>query len=130
MLTIAHRCATGRGQRMVRIGLAGIGFMGYIHFLAAQNLRGGAVTAISSRDPKKRGGDWRDIHGNFGPPGRQVDLGTIKRYERFSDLLADPDVDLVDVCTPTLQHEPMAISALKAGKHVLVEKPIALTPEA
>ena len=115
---------------MVRIGLAGIGFMGYIHFLAAQKLRGAGVTAISSRDPKKRAGDWRDIHGNFGPPGRQVDLGTIQRYERFEELLGDPDVDLVDICTPTLQHEPMAIAALRAGKHVLVEKPIALTPEA
>jgi predicted dehydrogenase len=115
---------------MVRIGLAGIGFMGYIHFLASQKLSGASVTAISSGDPKKRAGDWRDIHGNFGPPGRQVDLGTIKRYERFEQLLADPEIDLVDVCTPTLQHEPMAIAALKAGKHVLVEKPIALTPEA
>jgi predicted dehydrogenase len=115
---------------MVRIGLAGIGFMGYIHFLAARNLRDAAVTAISTRDPKKRAGDWREIHGNFGPPGQQVDLGTIKRYERFDELIADPDVDLVDICTPTVQHEPMAIAALKAGKHVLVEKPIALTTEA
>jgi predicted dehydrogenase len=115
---------------MVRIGLAGIGFMGYIHFLAARNLHGAAVIAISTRDPKRRGGDWRDIHGNFGPPGQQVDLGAIKCYERFDELIADPNVDLVDVCTPTVQHEPMAIAALKAGKHVLVEKPIALTMEA
>jgi predicted dehydrogenase len=115
---------------MVRIGLAGIGFMGYIHFLAARQLRGAAVTAVSSRDPKKLAGDWRDIRGNFGPPGQQVDLGGLQRYPRYEDLLADPAVDLVDVCTPTQQHEPMVIAALQAGKHVLVEKPIALTTDA
>lgn len=115
---------------MVRIGIAGIGFMGYIHFLAAQHVRGGAVTAICSRDPKKRAGDWRDIHGNFGPPGQMVDLAALKRHERFDDLLADPNVDLVDICTPTLQHESMALAALAAGKHVLVEKPIALAMDA
>src|SRR5262245_35055020 len=115
---------------MVRIGLAGIGFMGYIHFLAARHLRGAAVTAVSSRDPKKLAGDWRDIRGNFGPPGQQVDLTRVQRYQRYDDFLADPNIDLVDICTPTLQHEAMAIAALKAGKHVLVEKPIALSMDA
>src|SRR5262249_53171878 len=41
---------------------------------------------------------------------------------------ADPDIDLVDVCNPTHLHPETAISALKAGKHVLVEKAIALVP--
>src|SRR5579884_511301 len=111
---------------MVRIGLAGVGFMGLIHFLAARRVEGAAVTAIHSRDPKKLAGDWRGIRGNFGPPGEQMDLGPVHRHARYGDLLADPDVDLVDVCTPTGQHEAMTIAALEAGKHVLVEKPIAL----
>jgi predicted dehydrogenase len=111
---------------MVRIGIAGIGFMGMIHYLGARKLQGAAVTAIQSRDPRKRAGDWTGIRGNFGPTGTQMDLGGIKAYERFEDLLADPAIDLVDICTPTEQHEPMAVAALKAGKHVLVEKAIAL----
>ncbi len=111
---------------MVRIGIVGVGFMGMIHYLAAAKLRGAKVTAICSRDPKKLAGDWRGIRGNFGPAGTQMDLGKIKRYANFDDLLADPEIDLVDVCTPTHLHEPMAIAALKAGKHVLVEKAIAL----
>src|SRR5207249_4879788 len=43
-------------------------------------------------------------------------------------LLADPDIDLIDVCNPTDLHPATAIQALRAGKHVLVEKAIALTP--
>jgi predicted dehydrogenase len=113
-------------HNMVRIGLAGIGFMGLIHFLAAKRLKDAAVTAIHTRDPKKLAGDWRGVRGNFGPPGEVMDLSPIHRHGRFEDLLADPDVDLVDICTPTVQHEAMTIAALAAGKHVLVEKPIAL----
>jgi len=112
---------------MVRIGLVGIGFMGRIHFLGARKLQGAAVTAVCSRDGAKLAGDWTNTRGNFGPPPGQVDLGECKRYERFEQMLADPDIDLVDVCTPTHLHPEMAIAALEAGKHVLVEKAIALT---
>jgi predicted dehydrogenase len=114
---------------MVRIGIAGIGFMGYIHFLAARQVAGARVAAVCSRDRKKLAGDWTAIRGNFGPPGTHVDLGGVARHEAFDRLLADPDVDLIDICTPTDLHPGMAIAALKAGKHVLVEKAIALTTE-
>src|SRR5947209_7560013 len=113
---------------MVRIGLVGVGFMGMIHYLAAARLSGARVAALCSRDPKKLAGDWRDIRGNFGPPGSQMDLGDIRRYQHLDELLRDPDIDLVDVCTPTHLHAPTALAALGAGKHVLVEKPIVLSP--
>jgi predicted dehydrogenase len=115
---------------MVRIGIVGIGFMGMIHYLAAQKVKGGRVVAIQTRDPKKLAGDWRSIRGNFGPPGTMMDLGKIKCYQQFDDLLADPHIDLIDICTPTNLHEPMALAALRAGKHVLVEKAIALETRA
>jgi predicted dehydrogenase len=57
-----------------------------------------------------------------------MDLSRIKRYDHLDALLEDPDIDLVDVCNPTDLHAETAISALKAGKHVLVEKAIALDP--
>src|SRR5262249_40801561 len=82
--------------------------------------------AIHTRDPRKLAGDWRGVRGNFGPAGTVMDLGKVKRYDRFDDLLADPNIDLVDICTPTNLHELMALAALKAGKHVLGEKAIAL----
>jgi predicted dehydrogenase len=113
---------------MIRIGIVGIGFMGRIHYLAAQRLSGAKVTAICSRDPAKLAGDWRATRGNFGPEPGLVDLTGIKKYSAVADLLADPDIDLIDICTVTDQHAPIAIQALQAGKHVLVEKAIALTP--
>jgi predicted dehydrogenase len=111
---------------MVRIGIVGIGFMGMIHYLAARKVKGARVAAICSRDPKKRAGDWRGIRGNFGPAGTHMDLAKTKKYAELDDLLADPDIDLIDVCNPTQQHPETAIAALRAGKHVLVEKAIAL----
>jgi predicted dehydrogenase len=113
---------------MVRIGIVGIGFMGRIHYLASQRLTGAKVAAVCSRDPAKLAGDWRNTRGNFGPEPGQVDLAGVKKYAALADMLADPDIDLIDVCTVTDQHTPIALQALKAGKHVLVEKAIALSP--
>ena len=114
---------------MIRIGLVGVGFMGWIHYLAYKHLKGARLAAVCSRDREKLAGDWRGIRGNFGPPGEQVDLSAVKKYGRLEDLVADPEIDLVDVCNPTHLHPDTAVAALKAGKHVLVEKAIALEPE-
>lgn len=114
---------------MIRIGIVGIGFMGMIHFLAARKLKDAQVEGICSRDEKKLAGDWRSIQGNFGPRGEMMDLSGIKKYRQLDDLLADPNIDLIDVCNPTNLHPETAIKALQAGKHVLVEKAIALEPK-
>ncbi len=113
---------------MVRIGVVGIGFMGRIHYLAGQRLRGARVAAVCSRDKAKLAGDWRATRGNFGPEPGQVDLTGVKTYESYRAMLADPEIDLIDVCNPTHLHPDSAVAALEAGKHVLVEKAIALTP--
>jgi predicted dehydrogenase len=114
---------------MIRIGIVGIGFMGMIHYLAARKLQGAKVTALCSRDEKKLAGDWRSIQGNFGPRGEMMDLSGLKKYRTLEEMLADPDIDLVDVCNPTHLHPDTAIKALQAGKHVLIEKAIALEPK-
>jgi predicted dehydrogenase len=112
---------------MVGIGIVGIGFMGMIHYLAARRLSHGQVVALCSRDPKKLAGDWTSIQGNFGPRGTMMDVSGHARYSDVAGLLADPSVDLVDLCVPNDEHARLAIRALESGKHVLVEKPIALT---
>jgi predicted dehydrogenase len=112
---------------MVGVGIVGIGFMGMIHFLAARKVKGARVVAISTRDANKLAGDWTSIQGNFGPRGTKMDLSGVACYPDFAAILADPKVDLVDLCVPNDAHSRMAIEALRAGKHVLVEKPIALS---
>ncbi len=114
---------------MIGIGIVGIGFMGMTHYLATGRVAGAKVVAISTRDPKKRAGDWTSIQGNFGPRGTQMDLSGVAAYETFEELLADPKVNLVDLCVPNADHARLAIAALEAGKDVLVEKPIALSLE-
>ncbi|MEX2287838.1 MAG: Gfo/Idh/MocA family oxidoreductase, partial [Planctomycetaceae bacterium] len=111
---------------MIRIGIVGIGFMGFTHFEAAKKLKGARVTAIATRDEKKLSGDWTGIQGNFGPRGGHVDTRKLKTYRDYRELLADPDIDLVDICLPTDMHEKVALAAIRAGKATLVEKPIAI----
>ena len=111
---------------MVRIGIVGIGFMGMIHYYGIRKVSGAEVVAICTRDPKKLDGDWTSIQGNFGPRGGTEDLSHLRKYNRIEDLLADADVDLVDICLPVQLHKSVSISALNAGKHVLVEKPISI----
>ena len=58
-------------------------------------------------------------------------LGFRRATSDWRALIADPDVDIVDVCTPNHLHREMVLTALAAGKHVYCEKPLALTaPEA
>jgi predicted dehydrogenase len=114
---------------MVRIGIIGIGFMGKTHYEAAKSLHGGSVTAICTRDPKKLAGDWTSIQGNFGGSGGVEDLSHVKRYSDIVQMLADPAIDLVDICLPTALHKDVTIRAFEAGKHVLLEKPIAVRLE-
>lgn len=111
---------------MIKVGIAGIGFMGMIHYLAYQKIKGAKVVAMCEQDAKRLAGDWRSIKGNFGPPGQMMDLSGIARYAQLDDLLADRQVDLVDICLPPAAHPPVTLAALKAGKHVFCEKPIAL----
>jgi predicted dehydrogenase len=111
---------------MIRVGLVGLGFIGWIHWLAYQKLGGVRVAAICESDPKRLTGDLRGIQGNFGPPGEQIDLTGIRTYSKLDDLLADSHVDVVDISLPTSLHADMAIKALEAGKHVFCEKPMAL----
>ena len=112
---------------MIKVGIAGIGFMGWIHYLAYQKTAGIEISAICARNQDKLAGDWTSIKGNFGPPGEQVDVNSWNCHSDFDSLLADDSVDLVDICLPPDMHTDAAITALQAGKHVLIEKPMALT---
>ena len=112
---------------MTKIGIIGIGFMGMIHYYAVQRITGAEVVAICTRDPKKLAGDWTGIQGNFGPRGGMEDLSNVRTYSEIDELLADEEVELVDICLPTHLHKSVSMASLKAGKHTLVEKPISIS---
>jgi predicted dehydrogenase len=112
---------------MIRVGIVGLGFMGWIHYLAYRQSRGVKLAAVCEQDPVRLAGDWRSIKGNFGPPGELVDLSGIAKYAKLEDLVADPNLDLIDICLPPAAHASAAILALQAGKHVFSEKPMSLT---
>src|SRR6188472_4074213 len=106
-----------RDRKMVNIGLVGVGFMGWIHYLAYKQTPGVSLKAVSTRDPKRLSGDWRGSQGNFGPPGEQIDLSGVAKHTDWHDLIRNPSVDVVDICLPPHVHAEVATAALQAGKH-------------
>jgi len=110
----------------MRIAVLGLGFMGSTHLKALRNVSGATLAAVMSADEKKLSGDLSAIQGNLGGPGEKMDFAGVARHHNVGEALLDPRVDAVDICLPTDRHAPVAIDALRAGKHVLVEKPMAL----
>ncbi len=113
----------------MKIGVFGLGFMGSTHLKAYKNIPGVEIAAVASDIPQRLTGDLSDIQGNIGGPGEKWDFSNVAKYSDPYSGLNNPDIDAVDLCLPTNLHAPVAIAALKAGKHVLVEKPMALSAE-
>jgi predicted dehydrogenase len=113
-------------RKKLGIGIVGMGFMGTTHLAAGASLRGARIAAIVTGDPRKARGDFRGVRGNFGAGGARISMAGVKVHATLDSLLADEAVDLVDICLPSFLHASAAIQCLRAGKHVLVEKPVAL----
>ena len=111
----------------LRIGMVGLGFMGKMHWGCWGKTDGADVVAVCDVDEKKRAGDWSAVDANIGESGGRVDLAKQKAYADAAELFADPDVDVVDITLPTYLHADNAVKALEAGKHVICEKPMAIT---
>src|SRR5215472_5222437 len=92
----------------------GTGFVGRVHLEAIRRLGFVDVTAIGVSQPAKAHRLAEELH--------------VARAEAdFHKIMADPTVDAVHICTPNAIHFPMAEAALEAGKHVLSEKPLAVS---
>lgn len=105
------------------IGLIGTGFMGKCHALAY-----GSVKAVFGDVPAPRLEVLCDV-----PEDKAISLADQFGFARgtadWRDLVSDPKVDIVCITTPNKVHKDMAMAALEAGKHVHLEKPMALTLE-
>lgn len=113
----------------MRIGVLGLGFMGSTHLQALARTPGAEVVAVMSRNESRLSGDLSDIAGNLGIPGLKMDFAGYRKYRDADALLEDSGIDAVDICLPTHLHERISVQALERGKHVLVEKPMALDGE-
>lgn len=100
-------------MRTVNVGVIGVGAMGENHVRVYHKMEEAnliAVSDVSERALKK-------IEKKYGA----------KSYTEYSDLLENPDIEVVSVCVPTTFHHAVVMEAIKHKKHVLVEKPIAFT---
>ncbi|MHB8520454.1 MAG: Gfo/Idh/MocA family protein [Limisphaerales bacterium] len=112
---------------MINVGIVGLGFMGVSHIKAYRKIEGARLAAICDAYRLPLDGDLSSF-GNVGDPDPvKLDMSQVKAFKDLKDLLAQPDIDLIDLCVPTPAHPPLAIAALKAGKHVICEKPLART---
>jgi predicted dehydrogenase len=110
----------------MKIAMIGLGFMGSTHLKALKNVAGAQLVAVSSVDARQLSGDLSGIQGNIGGPGEKLDFSGLRRYPDAMDAARDPEAEAVDICLPTNLHAEVAIEALRHGKHVLVEKPMAI----
>jgi len=116
--------------RPVNVAVVGLGFMGATHLRAYRDLPSARIAAVCDSVRLPVNGVLPGVAGNVGKP-EDIHLGAhVKVFRKLDEVLGDPDVDLVDLCTPTPLHAEQAIAALKAGKHVLCEKPLARTSAA
>ena len=113
-------------MKQVKIGIVGLGFMGTTHWGVYKGLKNARIVAIADVDAKKRAGDVSAVVGNIGggDNSKPLDMKGVKAYSDAAALIADPEVDVVDICVPTPFHADIACAALAAGKHVFCEKPL------
>lgn len=111
---------------MIRVGVIGLGFMGRAHLARYAKMQNATPVAVADQEAQRLKADFR--------PGGNIDLGTgtldwekIRAITSAEDLIQDPEIDVVDICLPTFLHSRYAVMALENGKHVICEKPMALT---
>lgn len=101
---------------MIKVGLIGCGFMGGMHAACYAALENLGVKVVAVADPRKDFAEKLMTEG-------------MTYYAEGMDLIEKADVDVIDICLPTDLHTAHAVAAMKAGKHVFVEKPICIKAE-
>jgi predicted dehydrogenase len=95
----------------LKAAIAGTGFIGRVHARALR-LAGAELVGVAASSPSSAA-------------SAAAELGAARAFDSADELVRDPDVDVVHICTPNHLHVPLAEAALAAGKHVICEKPLA-----
>src|SRR5271165_170421 len=103
-------------MKQIRTAIFGTGFMGRVHLEGVRRIESVEVAAVAGRNFEAA----RRLGAGFSVPTIATD---------YREILRDPAIDAVHICTPNAQHFSMAKDALNAGKHVLCEKPLAISVE-
>lgn len=104
-------------MNQLNVGIVGLGWVAGAHISAFNKMANAKVTAVCSR---------RELN----EAQLAVEYGTtLKAYRDYEALLADPSIDVIDICTPHPFHAEQAIAAAQAGKHLIIEKPLAISYE-
>lgn len=100
---------------MIKIGIAGIGAIAeeYIKLIVSEKIKNGRITAFSSRNRE-----------HMEKICEKYNLKNIHIFTEYENMLTSGFIDMVIICTPHFLHPEMAIKAIKAGVHPLIEKPI------
>lgn len=104
-----------KAGRTLGVGIIGLGWVAGEHIKAYQQNPHCAVVALASHSRE-----------HAEAIQRQYDLPDARLYTDYQQLLRDPRVDVVSICSKNHEHVPQSIAAAQAGKHVLIEKPVAL----
>jgi len=100
----------------VRVGVIGLGWFGEMHVDTYRGIYGAEVAAVCTRRPDR----LAEIAGKY---------GIKKTYTDYNEMLADPEIDAVSICTHAKDHLAPMLAAMKSGKHVLLEKPMSVSLE-
>ena len=100
---------------MLKIGLIGCGFMGGMHAACYNAIEGAEIVAVA---------DVRREKAEEIANGKNIEI-----YETGMELIANADVDVIDICLPTYLHTEHAVAAMKKVKNVFIEKPVCMSPE-
>lgn len=108
------------GKTPLKIGLIGTGFMGACHALAFR-----AAPAVFKDLPRLELSSLADVDADIANAAASA-FGFANASTDWQTLVTDPAIDIVAITAPNFLHQPMAMAAIEAGKHVYCEKPLAL----
>jgi len=111
---------------MIRVGVVGLGMMGLTHLDVYRRHPNATIAAICDADPKRLAGQARAEGNVEGQAMTGVDqLQDVQRFTDIHQVIGNPEIDLVDICLPTDLHVRFGCEVLKAGQHLMIEKPLA-----